>query len=128
MNDLVSWRKEAAAIGMAPRPDALEHARELVAAYRRRNQLFEDQGSADLFADPAWHMLLDLFIAARTDKAISVSSLCIASLAPQTTALRHINTLVKRGLIVRTRDAGDSRRIFLTLAPATHAMMEAILS
>lgn len=127
MTNLTSWRKEVAAIDNGPRPSALERAQELVAVYHRRNQLLQERGGTDLFANPAWHMLLDLFIAARTGKQISVSSLCITSLAPQTTALRHISGLVEKGLILRTPDAEDSRRIFLSLSGSALAMMEATL-
>src|SRR5690606_24209072 len=52
----------------------------------------------DLFADPAWDMLLDLFAARLEQERVSVSSLCIASAVPPTTALRWIRTLTEKGL------------------------------
>src|SRR5690554_5333957 len=57
-----------------------------------------------LFSDPAWDMLLDLTYARLTGKRVSVSSLCIASRVPATTALRRISDLVFEGLVTRIRD------------------------
>lgn len=108
--------------------DALAQARQIVALHRKRDQLFQASGVSGLFADASWCMLIDLFIAARTNKLISVSSLCIASQVPQTTALRHIAIMVEKGLIVRQADPNDSRRILLSLSPSTLKMMETVLS
>ena len=41
----------------------------------------------DLFADPAWDMLLDLFQAEISQLRVPVSSLCIAAAVPATAAL-----------------------------------------
>src|SRR4051794_8302330 len=48
---------------------------------------------ADLFADPAWDILLELLRAEAAQQRISVSNLCIAANAPPTTALRYIKTM-----------------------------------
>ncbi|MET3723462.1 MarR family transcriptional regulator [Sphingomonas trueperi] len=60
-------------------------------------------------------MLIDLFLARERGRSISVSSLCIASNVPQTTALRWIGTLEAEGLIYRTNDPEDRRRAYLAL-------------
>ena len=69
----------------------------------------------ELFADPAWNMLLDLAAAHREGKQISVTSLCIASGVPGSTALRWINVMEADGLIRRSDDRNDRRRAFLSL-------------
>lgn len=69
----------------------------------------------DLFADPAWDMLLDLMAARLAGKKVSVSSLCIASAVPPTTALRWIGQLCRRGIVERSNDPTDARRVFITL-------------
>jgi DNA-binding MarR family transcriptional regulator len=74
---------------------------------------------ADLFADPAWDILLELLRAEVAQQRISVSSLCVAANAPPTTALRYIKTMTKQGMIAREPDAFDGRRIYITLAPET---------
>ncbi len=73
---------------------------------------------ADLFADPAWDMLLDLYLADILSKRISVSSLCCASNVPATTALRWIGALGREGLIKRTADPHDARRYYISLSEA----------
>ncbi|MFD1787619.1 winged helix DNA-binding protein [Sphingomonas floccifaciens] len=78
----------------------------------------------DLFADPAWDMLLDLFAAELEGRQVSVSSLCIAAHVPGTTALRWIGSMVEAGLFERYADPADRRRAFISLAPAARAGME----
>lgn len=69
----------------------------------------------ELFADPAWDILLDL-TAARVERLrVSVTSLCIASGVPTTTALRWISQLIDAGLLERQPDEVDRRRAFIAL-------------
>jgi DNA-binding MarR family transcriptional regulator len=76
-----------------------------------------------LFGEPTWDMLLDLFHCAEAGREVSVSSLCIASCVPGTTALRYISWLEEQNLIVRHKDQQDGRRIFVALAhEAWHAI------
>jgi DNA-binding transcriptional ArsR family regulator len=69
----------------------------------------------DLFADPAWDMLLDLTAARVEHTRVSVTSLCIASGVPPTTALRWISQLTDAGLLERVEDETDRRRAFIQL-------------
>lgn len=98
-------------------PAVLSKARQHYKHRREREKLF---GTPDLFGEPAWDMLIDLFIAAEEGKKISVSSLCLASAVPMTTALRWISILESRELIHRTADSLDARRSFLSLAAPAH--------
>lgn len=76
-----------------------------------------------LFADPAWDILLDLYRAELAQQRVCVSSCCVASNVPPTTALRQIATLCDRGLIEKRADPLDARRIFLSLSrQASEAM------
>lgn len=68
-----------------------------------------------LLGEPAWDMLLDLFHCREAGRTVSVSSLCIASCVPGTTALRYIAWLEEEDLIVRFKDQHDGRRMFLEL-------------
>jgi DNA-binding MarR family transcriptional regulator len=70
-----------------------------------------------LFADPAWDMLLELYAAEIGQRKISVSSLCIASGCPPTTAMRHIERLCSEGLISKENDPLDGRRKFVRFTP-----------
>ena len=73
----------------------------------------------DLFADPAWDMLLDLSAARGEDRRVSVTSLCIASQVPPTTALRWIALMVEEGIFLRVSDKSDRRRVFIELSDAS---------
>ncbi len=86
--------------------------RAMIRARRMRDQFFP----AELFADPAWDMLLDLTAARLEDRPVAVSSLCIAAAVPPTTALRWIKTLTDLGMFVRISDPSDRRRVFIGLS------------
>ncbi|MGQ3102168.1 MAG: winged helix DNA-binding protein [Sphingopyxis solisilvae] len=89
----------------------------------RQRRMREQYFPADLFADPAWDMLLDLYAARLERQPVSVSSLCIAAAVPATTALRWIKTMTDAGLFVRDADPHDGRRIFIALAEGAHDAM-----
>ncbi|MCI4591296.1 winged helix DNA-binding protein [Sphingobium sp. BYY-5] len=92
-----------------------QQVRDLLRARRIRADFLP----GDLFADPAWDMLLDLLAARLEQERVSVSSLCIAAAVPPTTALRWIRTLTDKGLVERQADPHDGRRVFITLAQET---------
>lgn len=75
----------------------------------------------DLFADPAWDILLDLFAASMEQRPVSVSSACVAAAVPPTTALRWIGTLEARGLVLRVAHPADRRTTHLRLAESAEA-------
>lgn len=81
----------------------------------RQRQLRARFFDGELFADPAWDMLLDLTAARAEHVRVSVTSLCIASGVPPTTALRWIGQLNEVGLVERVEDETDRRRAFITL-------------
>lgn len=73
--------------------------------------------SSSLFGEPAWDLLLDLYIREKSGSRSSVTSACIGSRAPHTTALRHIEALRRSGWIKRIPDEADKRRFWLALTP-----------
>lgn len=88
--------------------------RAIIRARRMRDQYFR----GEIFADPAFDMLLDLYAARLEGHRVAVSSLCIAAAVPATTALRWIKQLTDRGLFVRQADPQDGRRIYIDLSEA----------
>ena len=88
----------------------------LIRRILRQRQLRGRFFDAALFADPAWDMLLDLTASRAEHARVSVSSLCIASGVPPTTALRWITQLTEAGLLVRQEDEADRRRAFIALS------------
>lgn len=81
----------------------------------------------ELFADPAWDILLALYEAALRQRRISVSNCCSAAQVPATTALRHIDALCGQGIVLRTSDPLDARRKFLSLSREATVAMQRIL-
>ncbi|MFN4113069.1 MAG: MarR family transcriptional regulator [Sphingomonadaceae bacterium] len=94
-----------------PLPDA-RLVRRIIQQRQLRARFFD----AELFADPAWDMLLDLTVARVERTRVSVTSLCIASGVPPTTALRWIAQMVDAGLFERQQDEIDRRRAFIALS------------
>lgn len=109
--------------GAAPRPFEApasespdvspEVVRGVIRARRLRSRFFPEE----LFADPAWDMLLDLLQAEIAQLRVPVSSLCIAAAVPATTALRWLKAMTEQGLFLRRADPHDGRRVFVELAP-----------
>lgn len=98
--------------GGAPSLPSPVLVREILRQRQLRAQFFE----GDLFADPAWDILLDLTAAKAEGQQVSVSSLCIAACVPPTTALRWIGQMTEAGLLDRVRDPQDRRRAFIELS------------
>lgn len=99
----------------------IEQVRGAIRARRARDKYFD----AALFSDPAWDMLLELTEAQLHGQDVPVSSLCMASAVPPTTALRWIRTMTARGIFVRVPDRSDGRRVFVELAPDASRAMQA---
>ena len=94
-------------------PDvSVETVRSVIRARRLRSRFFAE----DLFADPAWDMLLDLLQAEIAQLRVPVSSLCIAAAVPATTALRWLKNMTDNGLFVRRANPHDGRRVFVELS------------
>lgn len=104
-------------------PRRLELARAILALRRARGRFL----AAIHLADPAWDILLDLYVAERTRRPVSISSLCVAAAVPQTTALRWIKLLTEQGLLHRSDDDTDRRRVNVALSAEAVVAMEACL-
>lgn len=108
---------------LSPKSEVPEVSAEAVRSVIRARRLRARYFPEELFADPAWDMLLDLLQAEIAHLRVPVSSLCIAAAVPATTALRWLKTMVSEGIFVRRADPHDGRRVFVELAPETsHAL------
>ncbi len=97
-------------------------------AYRNRRRRAEVFGDESLFGEPAWDILLDLFVAGERGKRVAVTSACIGSGVPSTTALRWLNVLEARGLVEREEDNADARRSFVRLTGKARVLMNEYFS
>jgi DNA-binding MarR family transcriptional regulator len=94
--------------------------RKLIADRRERERHFD----AELFADPAWDILLDLYAAALAGQIVSASALCAAAAVPSTTARRWIGILDRVGMITCLPDPNDKRRTLIQLTQDTRNRMQ----
>lgn len=70
----------------------------------------------DLFHEPAWNMLVALFVAHHQKQTMNVKALTAHAGMPATTSLRWVDHLHDRGLIDRTTDIADRRRVEVSLS------------
>ncbi len=78
----------------------------------------------ELFADPAWDILLHLYASYLSQHRMSVGALCEGAAVPATTALRWLVQLEMRGLVERRQDPIDARRCFVSLTIAGRDSMD----
>ncbi len=90
---------------------------------RAREQFFDPA----LFGEPAWDLLLDLFIQRAAGKAVSISSASVASGVPSTTALRWIGLLEEQKLVRRTACPSDKRVSWVELSEEAFLKVAAAL-
>lgn len=109
-------------------PDAssamIEVARRDFEARRERDRVF----GAGTFADPAWDLLLDLFVAGEEGRRVDAFSLCGRTALPEGVILRSIAHLVQSNLVTRQSKAGEPRSIYLVLTADGQAKMVEYLS
>lgn len=114
------YRRISAEHSLKPQPNYGNIARKIYNARRERDTVFK----GDLFSDPAWDILLDLYTSEKSGQKISVTSACIAARVPTSTGLRWITILIQNGYVERQSDPSDARRSFLSLTPAAREGME----
>ena len=103
--------------------DRRDFARRLLRVRQQRNVVL----GADSFRDPAWDMLLDLYVQDTGQAGMMISALCIASGVPQTTALRYIYRLAQLGLVLITDHPTDQRRTMVSLSDDARPRIERLL-
>lgn len=103
----------AGRVGRAP---GSELAAWLLIARRLREEIF----GADLFSDPAWDILLDVYAGHGRGERIQISSLAPMSGVPSSTARRWAHKLIDLGLLERERDEHDHRLTYIRLSKHGH--------
>lgn len=92
-------------------------ARKVSAERHRRSAIV---GTGDLFGEPAWDILLNLFIAGCEGRRLSVAAVCSGAGTPESTALRWLTILENRGMIIRE---GEPERAFVKLSGAVNVSL-----
>jgi DNA-binding MarR family transcriptional regulator len=99
-------------------------AERILSLRRKREQVF----GAALFGEPGWDLLLDIYATVSRGRKVSITGACEGAGVPMTTALRWLHALESHGLLVRTPDANDGRRVWLSLTPSAVTQLEEVLS
>jgi hypothetical protein len=73
----------------------------------------------DLFAEPAWDILLELFRGFLANEQVPVSSACMAAGVPASTGQRWLRILENQAMVLRSGDPRNAGKAFVVLAPAT---------
>ena len=89
-----------------------EAVREICRLRRKRHAMFP----AKLFGDPTWDMLLQLYAARLDMQRLTITRLTNLCGVPATTVLRRLGTLEAEGLVIRTDDPWDGRRVHIALS------------
>lgn len=118
---------EATPLDIAPdglHGSATALARNLYNLRRRRTAYFDRR----LFSDPAWDILLSLYLVECEGRLISVSAACSAAKVPQTTGLRWLRRLEAQGHLLREADRHDARRFNVRLSPKAFRKVHDLLA
>ncbi len=103
-------RKQAPTVRFDPRHLAAVATHELKWRAMRRSFV-----SDELFSEPGWNILLDLYVNRVSGVLVSVTSACVASDVPPTTALRWLKHLESIGLVFMRDSRSDARRRWVQL-------------
>jgi DNA repair protein RadC len=104
---------------------ACDRARRTIRRRLLRRQLM---GAQELFGEPAWEILLDVFVHECEGKPLAITSTCATAGIPMSSGLRLIQKLCEAGLLRRFPDPFDGRRCFVRLQPAALDRMRAYFS
>ncbi len=102
--------------------DAVEEARRLFRLRRMRDQAF----GPGLFGEPAWDLLLDLYIAASEPRPLSVIAAAIAA-STATDDVRWLNLMEEHGLVERVNNEIEMSRAIVALSVAAFEQMTRLL-
>lgn len=100
----------------------------LAGAIYRMRQHRQAYFDVALFAEPAWDMLLDLFINKVRGARVSTTSLCLAAAVPHATGIRWIRTLRDHDLLRRYRAPDDARLMLIEITTRGYQLMRQCLS
>lgn len=90
---------------------------------RLRDKFFPEQ----LFADPAWDIMLLLYSLERAGRRLGVSAVCESAGVPVSTGHRWVQRLVDSAMVVRERHPTDRRVSWLRLTGSALIKLDAYL-
>jgi len=102
----------------------IELARAIMLRRRRRARHF----AQSMFGEPAWDIMLALYVSDRGGSRNTISRLAELSGAPMTTALRWLDYLEQAKLVTRQPSPTDRRVMFVELTGTGREKLDAYLS
>ena len=102
----------------APCDNEADRRLDMCRALIRQRRLIGDSLGFQLCPDPAWDILIDLYLAHHEGRAAYLWQSCVAANIPISSAHRKIGELIAEGLIERTAAMADKRRIGIRLSSA----------
>jgi DNA-binding MarR family transcriptional regulator len=101
-----------------------EHARQVRFSRHRRREFFD----RNLFGEPAWEILLTLYVIDRDQRRLSSRDLSKHANLALTTALRWLDYLEEQDLITRKTNPFDRRVVYVELSDKGRAAMDHYLA
>lgn len=101
-------------------------AKEISRARKDRVDYFDGMGC--VFGEPMWDLMLELFIAEREDRRVSLARACVTANVPVSTAMRWLALMESEAILVREFDAKDCDRAFVRLHSTASRSMERYIS
>jgi hypothetical protein len=117
----------AAGNGRGRRPDPAAGLGGFARALWSERRLRARHLPADLFAEPAWDILLHLYATAAEGGTTGFRNACRAASVPPTTGLRYLAAMADRGLLCRIAGPNGGRARAIELAPGTRGAMTRLL-
>ena len=114
-----------------PEERELTSQRELLFTARQilhRRRMREKEFKSVLFAEPAWEMLLELFVQETSGAAITLTQLVAQSRIPASTVLRWVRFLERDGMVVVRQHPTDHGSDFIELSSTATQNLERYLA
>lgn len=104
-----------------------ESAQLVLAELQLRRKLTTCLASYGLSTGPNLEILLDVFTGARIGKPRSLSDIAIGIGLASSSATRWIRHLEENGFLVRSMDANDRRRMYLSLTQKSSELVQSLI-
>lgn len=104
-----------------------ESAQLVLAELQLRRKLTTCLASYGLSTGPNLEILLDVFTGARIGKPRSLSDIAIGVGLASSSATRWIRHLEENGFLVRSMDANDRRRMYLSLTQKSSELVQSLI-
>lgn len=99
------------AVGREDRETLTSRAQRLLTSRRIRKRYFQ----SEIFGEPAWEILLALYVTEETGARLTMTKLAEGIEAPLTTVVRWVKALEEQSLVKRVEHPTDRRTIFIRL-------------